>query len=115
MGNFSLAHGRIRVLIIGALILLMAFGLRLVQIQAVQASSYQNRANNEMSLTRTLPAPRGEITDIHGAPFARSVAATSIVVDQTLITNPTKVAEFVAPILGLTTTEVANSITGTKR
>ena len=115
MGNFSLAHGRIRVLIIGALIFLMAFGLRLVQIQAVQASSYQNRANNEMSLTRTLPAQRGEITDIHGAPFARSVAAISIVVDQTLILDPAKVAAFVAPILGLTTAEVAQSITGTKR
>lgn len=115
MGNFSLAQGRIRVLIIGALVFLMAFGLRLVQIQAVQASSYQNRANNEMSLTRTLPAPRGEITDIHGAPFARSVAATSIVVDQTLISDPAKVAAFVAPILGLTTAEVTNSITGTKR
>ena len=93
----------------------MAFGLRLVQIQAVQASSYQNRANNEMSLTRTLPAQRGEITDIHGAPFARSVAAISIVVDQTLILDPAKVAAFVAPILGLTTAEVAQSITGTKR
>ena len=115
MGNFSLAHGRIRVLIIGALVFLLAFGMRLVQIQAVQASSYQNRANNEMSLTRTLPAPRGEITDIHGAPFARSVAATSIVVDQTLISDPAKVAAFVAPILGLTTAEVAQSITGTRR
>ena len=115
MGNFSLAHGRIRVLIIGALVFLLAFGIRLVQIQAVQASSYQNRANNEMSHTRTLPAPRGEITDIHGAPFARSVAATSIVVDQTLISDPAKVAAFVAPILGLTTAEVAQSITGTRR
>lgn len=115
MGNFSLAHGRIRVLIIGALIFLMAFGLRLVQIQAVQASSYQNRANNEMSFTRTLPAPRGEITDIHGAPFARSVAATNIVVDQVLITNPARVAAFVAPILGLSIAEVENSISGSKR
>jgi cell division protein FtsI (penicillin-binding protein 3) len=115
MGNFSLAHGRIRVLIIGALIFLMAFGMRLVQIQAVQASSYQNRANNEMSLTRSLLAPRGEITDINGASFARSVAATSIVVDQALITDPARVAEFVAPILGLSIAEVEVSITGSKR
>jgi cell division protein FtsI (penicillin-binding protein 3) len=115
MGNFSLAHGRIRVLIIGALIFLMAFGMRLVQIQAVQASSYQNRANNEMSFTRSLLAPRGEITDINGASFARSVAATSIVVDQALITDPARVAEFVAPILGLSIAEVEVSITGSKR
>lgn len=115
MGNFSLAHGRIRVLIIGALIFLMAFGMRLVQIQAVQASSYQNRANNEMSFTRSLLAPRGEITDINGASFARSVAATNIVVDQALITDPARVAAFVAPILGLSIAEVEVSITGTKR
>jgi len=93
----------------------MAFGMRLVQIQAVQASSYQNRANSEMSLTRSLLAPRGEITDINGASFARSVAATSIVVDQALITDPARVAEFVAPILGLSIAEVEVSITGSKR
>jgi hypothetical protein len=52
MGNFSLAKGRIRVLIITALVFLLAFGMRLVQIQAVQAATYQARANNEMFLTR---------------------------------------------------------------
>ena len=115
MGNFSLAKGRIRVLIITALVFLLAFGMRLVQIQAVQAATYQARANNEMFLTRSLPAPRGEITDINGVAFARSVAATSIVVDQTLITDPQKVAEFVAPIIGIPTAAVAKSITGTHR
>jgi cell division protein FtsI (penicillin-binding protein 3) len=91
------------------------FGLRLVQVQAVQAGDYRERAVNEMEKVRTLKAPRGEITDINGVAFARSVAATSIVVDQTQITDPAKVAAFVAPILGMKVDEVQESLTGTRK
>jgi len=92
MGNFSLAHNRIRALIFLLALAMFVFGLRLVQVQAVQAGDYRMRAVNEMENTKSLPAPRGEITDINGIAFARSVAATSIVVDQTQITNPARVA-----------------------
>jgi cell division protein FtsI (penicillin-binding protein 3) len=88
------------------------FGLRLVQVQALQAGDYRERAVNEMEKVRTLQAPRGDITDINGVAFARSVAATSIVVDQTQITDPAKVAAFVAPILGMKVAEVQESLTG---
>ncbi|CAB4915065.1 unannotated protein [freshwater metagenome] len=115
MGNFALAHNRIRILVLMIAVAMLLFGVRLVQVQAVQASDYRMRAVNEMENTRSLPAPRGAITDINGVAFARSVVATSIVVDQTQITNPSKVAQFVAPILGLSVTEVAASITGTKK
>ena len=115
MGNFSLAHSRIRFLILFMAIVMFMFGLRLVQVQALQAGSYQAKAFNEMEKVRTLQAPRGEITDVNGVAFARSVAATSIVVDQTQITNPTKVAAFVAPILGLKVSDVAISLTGTRK
>jgi len=73
------------------------------------------RAVNEMENTKSLPAPRGEITDINGIAFARSVAATSIVVDQTQITNPARVANFIAPILDLPVAEVQASITGKRK
>ena len=101
MGNFSLAHNRIRLLVLFLAVVMLIFGVRLVQVQALQASDYRSRAVNEMEKVRTLQAPRGDITDINGVPFARSVAATSIVVDQTQITSPSKVAAFVAPILSL--------------
>jgi cell division protein FtsI (penicillin-binding protein 3) len=91
------------------------FGLRLVQVQALQAGDYRERAVNEMEKVRTLQAPRGDITDINGVTFARSVAATSIVVDQTQITDPAKVAVFVAPILGMKVEEVQESLTGTRK
>jgi cell division protein FtsI (penicillin-binding protein 3) len=94
---------------------MFVFGLRLVQVQALQAGDYRERAVNEMEKVRTLQAPRGDITDIEGIPFARSVAATSIVVDQTQITDPAKVAAFVAPILNLKVQEVQEAITGTRK
>jgi cell division protein FtsI (penicillin-binding protein 3) len=115
MGNFSLAHKRIRGLVLILAVVMFMFGLRLVQVQALQAGDYRERAVNEMEKVRTLQAPRGDITDINGVAFARSVAATSIVVDQTQITDPAKVAAFVAPILGMKVEEVQDSLTGTRK
>ena len=115
MGNFSLAHNRIRALIFLLALAMFLFGLRLVQVQAVQAGDYRMRAVNEMENTKSLPAPRGDITDINGVAFARSVAATSIVVDQTQITNPARVANFIAPILDLPVAQVQASITGKRK
>lgn len=96
-------------------LVMFIFGLRLIQVQAVQASDYRIRAFNEMENTKSLPAPRGDITDINGTAFARSVAATSIVVDQTQISNPARVAAFVAPILELPVQQVQESITGKRK
>jgi len=96
-------------------VVMFVFGLRLVQVQALQAGDYRERAVNEMEKVKTLQAPRGDITDINGVAFARSVAATSIVVDQTQITDPAKVAAFVAPILGMKVAEIQDSLTGTRK
>jgi cell division protein FtsI (penicillin-binding protein 3) len=115
MGNFSLAHKRIRGLVLILAVVMFLFGVRLVQVQALQAGQYRERAVNEMEKVKTLQAPRGDITDINGVPFARSVAATSIVVDQTQILNPVKVATFVAPIVGMNVQEVQEAITGTRK
>ena len=68
-----------------------------------------------MQSTRVIPAPRGDITDVNGITFARSVSAITIVVDQTQITDPARVAKFTAPILGLTEAEIEMSITGSRK
>jgi cell division protein FtsI (penicillin-binding protein 3) len=115
MGNFSLTHGRIRVLILLTAVIMFLFGIRLVQVQALQANDYRARAVNEMEKVKTLQAPRGDITDINGVSFARSVAATSIVVDQTQILDPAKVAAFVAPILNMDVSEVQTALTGKRK
>ena len=115
MGDLLLSKSRIKILIIGVFMIFVLLALQLVRVQVIQASEYQSKAANEMESTRTTPAPRGEITDINGVAFARSVSAITIVVDQTQITDPARVANFVAPILGLPVEEVQGNITGTRR
>ena len=115
MGNFSLSRSRIVTLIIVAFLLLALFAFRLVDIQAVQADSYALRAAKEMSTISTMPALRGAITDTNGVEFARSVAAINVVVDQTLISDPSKFAEIAAPILSMSVSDVTKRVVGTRR
>ena len=115
VGNLNLAASRIRVLTVFILIFFLFFAARLIQIQGIQASDYRAKAANEMESTRAIPAARGEITDINGVAFARSVSAINIVVDQTLITDAPTTARFAAPILGMTEAQVQSAISGTKR
>lgn len=115
MGNLLLSKSRINILVVSIFLLFVLLACQLFRVQVVQASSYQSKASNEMQSTRVIPAPRGEITDVNGIAFARSVSAISIVVDQTQITDPARVANFVAPILGLSVADVQNSITGTRK
>jgi cell division protein FtsI (penicillin-binding protein 3) len=115
MGNLLLSKSRINILIIGIFVLFTLLAAQLFRVQVIQASNYQEKAANEMQSTRTIPAQRGEITDINGIAFARSVSAITIVVDQTQITDPARVANFVAPILGLSAADVQENITGTRK
>ena len=115
MGNLLLAKARIHILIVGIFLLFFLLACQLFRVQVVQASNYQKKAANEMQSTRVIPAPRGDITDVNGITFARSVSAITIVVDQTQITDPVRVAQFTAPILGLTEAEIEASITGTRK
>ena len=115
MGNLNLAAARIRVLIVFILIFFLFFAARLIQIQGIQAGDYRSKAVNEMESTRAIPAARGEITDVNGVAFARSVSAINIVVDQTQISDAAQTANFAAPYLGMTAAQVQSAISGTKR
>ena len=115
MGNLRLAHSRIAILVTVIFGVLILFACQLVRVQVIQANAYQAKAANEMQSTRVIPAPRGEITDVNGIGFARSVSAINIVVDQTQITDPARVSAFVAPILNLPAADIQSSITGTRK
>jgi cell division protein FtsI (penicillin-binding protein 3) len=112
VGNLNLAKKRLAILTVFALSFMVLFAFRLVQVQIIQAGDYKIRAVDEMQDTRSIPAKRGDITDINGVTFARSVAAINIVVDQTQISNPARVAAFAAPILKMSVAEVQAAITG---
>ncbi len=88
MGNLLLAKSRIGILVTVIFGVLIIFACQLVRVQIIQAGAYQEKAAFEMKSTRVIPAQRGEITDVNGVSFARSVSAINIVVDQTQITDP---------------------------
>jgi cell division protein FtsI (penicillin-binding protein 3) len=115
VGDLTLSQSRIKILAFAFIVVLSLLSLQLFRVQIIEAANYKIRAFDEMETTRTIQAPRGDITDVNGIAFARSVSAISIVVDQTQISNPAKTAAFVAPILGLTVEDVQASITGTRK
>jgi cell division protein FtsI (penicillin-binding protein 3) len=115
VGDLLLAKSRIRILALIFTVLLALLSLQLFRVQIFEAANYKLRAVDEMETTRVVQAPRGEITDINGVAFARSVSAISIVVDQTQINNPARTAAFVAPILGLPAEDIQASITGNRK
>jgi cell division protein FtsI (penicillin-binding protein 3) len=86
-----------------------------VNVHIISAEGYKTRAVDEMETTRIVQAPRGEITDVNGVTFARSVSAITIAADQTMITDPSYTAKFVAPIVGLAVEDVQKQLTGSKK
>ena len=120
MSNTSLTQqqivlDRIRKLVAIAIVILLLFALRLIDLQAVRASGFVERAENELTKSGTLLAPRGTIYDVNGIELARSVSAINIAVDQTVVNDPQTAAELVAPILGMTPAELLPQLSGSKR
>ena len=115
MNHYSLVEKRIRYVVAIALVLLIAFAVRLVDVQAVRAAGYANRADMELAKKSIIMAPRGAITDINGVEFARSVTAYRILADQAIIDYPKKLAEIAAPILGMSAAQLEQDLTGTRR
>jgi cell division protein FtsI (penicillin-binding protein 3) len=115
MNHYSLVERRIRYVVAISLVLLIAFAVRLVDVQAVRAAGYANRADMELAKKSIIMAPRGAITDINGVEFARSVTAYRILADQAIIDYPKKLAELAAPILGMNANSLEKQLTGTRR
>ena len=115
MNHYSLVEKRIRYVVAIALVLLIAFAVRLIDVQAVRAAGYANRADMELAKKSIIMAPRGAITDINGVEFARSVTAYRILADQAIIDYPRKLAEIAAPILGMSSAKLEQDLTGTRR
>ena len=106
---------RIRFLVIGFIVVFFIFGVRLIDVQAVQARGYAKRAVNEMVNRSVWLAPRGTITDINGIVLARSEAAKNIIVDQTMIADPATTAKVTASALGMPVADLQALLTGKKR
>ncbi|MBM3731250.1 MAG: penicillin-binding protein 2 [Actinobacteria bacterium] len=115
MSQDQIVQDRIRKVVAVLIIIMMLFGLRLIEIQAIRAQEYVEKVDIELNKSATLLAPRGAIFDKNGVELARSISAINIAVDQTVVNDPINAAKLVAPILGLNESELILNLTGQRR
>ncbi|MFF2654648.1 peptidoglycan D,D-transpeptidase FtsI family protein [Streptomyces sp. NPDC058045] len=98
---------RLRLVSLGLALIMLVFVVRLLQVQAVDASAYSAKAAQNRYLTQPLTAERGTITDRGGVELATTVDAYNITADPTMFTPretkladaPEQAAALLAPIL----------------
>ncbi|MFG2980393.1 peptidoglycan D,D-transpeptidase FtsI family protein [Streptomyces sp. NPDC048258] len=99
---------RLRLVSVGLTLVMLAFVVRLLQVQAVDASAFSAEASKNRYTSVRLAAERGEITDRKGVALATSVDAYDITADPKMFTPqdskapdaPEQAAALLAPILG---------------
>lgn len=109
---------RLRLVSLGLTLVMLAFVVRLLQVQAVDASAYAAKAEKHRYQEYTLSADRGEITDRAGIALAASVDAYDITADPKLFTPeesrlrdaPEQAAALLAPLLGKEPAEIAKKL-----
>ncbi|GHG03026.1 peptidoglycan D,D-transpeptidase FtsI family protein [Streptomyces zaomyceticus] len=109
---------RLRLVSLGLTLVMLAFVVRLLQVQAVDASAYAAKADKYRFQEYTLSAERGEITDRNGIALAASVDAYDITADPQLFTPeeskvpdaPEQAAALLAPLLGKEPAELAKKL-----
>ncbi len=99
---------RLRMVSLTLTLVMIAFVVRLLQVQAVDAGTYAARAELNRYVVHTLAAERGGITDRNGVALAVSEDAYDITADPTMFgpeqlkisDGPEQAAALLAPILG---------------
>ncbi|MEV8564242.1 penicillin-binding protein 2 [Streptomyces sp. NPDC051322] len=109
---------RLRLISLCLTLVMGIFVVRLLQVQAVDASAYATKADKNRYLSHTLTADRGEITDRSGVALAASVDAYDITADPTMFTPkqthvadaPQQAGALLAPILGVDADTLAKKL-----
>ncbi|MFD5816378.1 peptidoglycan D,D-transpeptidase FtsI family protein [Streptomyces sp. NPDC127038] len=109
---------RLRMVSLALTLVMLAFVVRLLQVQAVDASTYAAKAEQNRYVGRTLAAERGGITDRDGVELATSVDAYDITADPTMFTRaatkvgdaPEQAAALLGPIIGQDVDTVARKL-----
>ncbi|HZN17878.1 MAG TPA: penicillin-binding protein 2 [Micromonosporaceae bacterium] len=97
---------RLRVATVLVFALFAVIGLRLVQLQVTDASTYAARGLADRLHTVPIAAPRGAIYDRSGAVLARSVEARYVYADPSMIDNPAEAAAKLSPLLAIPPSEL---------
>ncbi|NGO71919.1 penicillin-binding protein 2 [Streptomyces sp. SB3404] len=99
---------RLRLVAVGLTLVVLVFTVRLLQVQAVDASAYADKAAVNRYITVPLAAERGTITARDGTDLATTVDAYDITADPYLFTPkqagvkdaPERAAKLLAPLVG---------------
>ncbi|WP_311203352.1 peptidoglycan D,D-transpeptidase FtsI family protein [Streptomyces gossypii] len=120
-GTLRLARPRPRLRLVGVTVtfVVLIFTARLLQVQAVDAGAFADKAAVNRHITVTLAAERGTMTARDGTPLATTVDAYDITADPFLFTSeqsgvrdaPTRAAALLAPIIGEDAEDVAAKLT----
>ncbi len=84
----------------------MLAGARAFQVGVVDAASLKKDAAVQQSITASVPAARGDITDRHGVELAVSQPMVTVTADPMMISHPARVASQLAPLLGRNVAEI---------
>jgi cell division protein FtsI (penicillin-binding protein 3) len=92
---------------IGVVVALVVLAARAADLQILRSHQYQRLAAGQMRQTISLPAVRGGIYDRNGAVLAMSVPTKMVIANDFQITHPVQEALALAPLLGMSATELA--------
>jgi cell division protein FtsI (penicillin-binding protein 3) len=106
-----LIERRIGLLFAGFLLCFLVVIVRAFWLQGVQGSQLASEAISQQTETVMVPGLRGSLLDRSGNELAASEDAATIYATPYQVKNPPKVAERLAPILGLKDQEVLESLT----
>ncbi|WP_103883912.1 peptidoglycan D,D-transpeptidase FtsI family protein [Actinacidiphila yanglinensis] len=112
------ARPRLRLVGVVLTLVMAVFVVRLLQVQAVDASAYAAKAAVNRWVTHEVTADRGTITDRSGVDLATTVDAFDITADPYLFTPaqakvrdaPQQAAQLLAPIVGGDATKIARQL-----
>ncbi|MFL6076102.1 MAG: peptidoglycan D,D-transpeptidase FtsI family protein, partial [Mycobacteriales bacterium] len=93
-----------------AFTLLLVLAARLVQLQAVDAAAYADKARQQWKNSVTLYPQRGNIMDRDGNLLADSVQVKAVYADPTLVADPERTATALSGPLGLPANQLADKI-----
>jgi len=106
----AVPRGRLVAILVVVGLVYVMLGARLVELQAGEARHYAQLGLDQRVQTVTLPAERGGIFDRNGNDLAVSVGRSSIWADPRRIADPSRVANELAPIVGVDATELAGRL-----
>jgi cell division protein FtsI (penicillin-binding protein 3) len=102
---------RIGLLFAGFLLCFLAIAGRAFWLQGVQGSKLASEAVSQQTESIPLPSLRGDVLDRHGNPLAASEDAATIFAVPSEVRNPALAAKQLAPLLGLSESEVLGDVT----